>query len=183
MNIDWLTREILCPKPKREHDADLRAEYIFTGLWPLLSGPFLGDGFDIVTRGAFRSGDRVTRVVLSKYTEVKTITRERWSWLPLDLDDHYHDRNDADQGLDFDYKVSRRRYVTRELARAWLDDVSELVARAPVVDDMCDGASYMVVIRQGGWVRSGSFYLRYAPDVQALLRNIEWQDVRELDAF
>jgi hypothetical protein len=183
IDFDWLTRELLCPKPKRPHDADLRYGYVATRTWPLLSFPFAPDGFDIISRGAFHGGDRVTRVVLARYSEVKTVTREGRSWLPLDLDDGFYDRHDPDQGLEFDTLVSRRRFVTRALARMWLNEILALVDQEPQEDHMCDGSRYMVVFRKGGLVRSGSFYLRYAPDVQAILRNIEWQDMRELDSL
>jgi hypothetical protein len=182
IDFDWLTRQLLCPKPRQLHDADLRYGYVVTRTWPLLSLPFAPDGFDIISKAAFHCGDRVTRVVLAQYSEVKTVTREMRSWLPLDLDDAFYDRQDPDQGIEFDTIVSRRRFVPRNVAQAWLDEISALVDQAPQEDHMCDGSRYMVVIRKGGFVRSGSFYLRYAPDVQALLRNIEWQDVRELDS-
>lgn len=172
MKPDWLTRKLLCPKPRRAHDWDLRSQYHFHAMIPLLSAPFLSDAFDLVTLGARRSGSRITRVSTGKNATVRVSTHwlgtfEPWQdyeekWLAAQSDEPFLSMREV-----------RRRWIAAKTGRDLLAEVWALMQSPAQADNLADGCTYMAVVRRNGLVRTGSFPTRYGDALDDLLARID----------
>lgn len=172
MKPDWLSRTLFCAKPSREHDTDLRSEYCYHALWPLVSGPFLPDAFDLVTLGAFRSGSRITRVDTHKNARATVSTH----WYGAFEGWHDYEQKWIDSQSDEPFvsvREVRRRWLPPKIARALLGEVLAYMQLPEQRQDLADGCQYMAVVRKNGFVRVGSFPVRDGAELEDLLTRVE----------